>query len=233
MKFNKHLFQEILFSVIIAIILLMKPSKFSTAVDEQIVYFLFQSLAIYTVFFLWIKNISQNFSKKDWIEYTYGYKTSFIKSLFLIYKPFYKDFLLPKTSILLIIFSLSELLLNPLTDVNPSKLKMILLQLFIISLYFLIALYISLFFKTYWKKIFVLLAIILLPFFFSILIINFVNVNNYGLLLILPSNLYLSLIVDFSIAWFLLGNVFLLCGIFISVKLIRGKLKNNKIHFLQ
>ncbi|MBA7579815.1 hypothetical protein ES708_21693 [subsurface metagenome] len=223
MKFKKNLFSEILFSVIIAIILVVNSSELSSEV-EQIVYLLFQSLAVYTVFFIWIKNISHDFSKKDWIVYTHGFDTGFFKSLFLIYKPFYKDFLLPKTSVLLIIFALSELLFQPIDDINTGKLKIILFQLFNTSLYFLMALYISLFFKTYWKKIFALLAIILIPFFFSILILNFANTENYNLLLILPSNLYLSIIVDFSVVYFLTGNLLLLCGIIISVILIRKKL---------
>ena len=232
MKFKKNLFSEILFSVIIAIILVVNFSELSSEV-EQIVFLLFQFFAVYVVFFLWIKNISHDFSKKDWIVYTHGCSTGFFKSLFLIYKPFYKDFLLPKFSVLLVIFSLSELLFQPLADINLSNLKMIFLQLFNASIYFLMALYISLFFKTYWKKIFALLAIILLPFFFSILILNFVNTENYSLLLILPSNLYLSIIVDFSAVCFLTGNLFLLCGISISVILIRKKLRNNKMYFLQ
>ena len=232
MKFKKNLFSEILFSVIIAIILVINPSELSSEV-EQIVYLLFQFFSVYGIFFLWIKNISHDFSKKDWIVYTHGFETGFFKSIFLIYKPFYKDFLLPKTSVLLIIFALSELLFQPHADINPGKLKIILFQLFNASLYFLMALYISLFFKTYWKKIFVLLAIILLPFFFSILILNFANTENYSLLLTLPSNLYLSIIVDFSVVWFLTGNLLLLCGISISVILIRKKLRNNRMYFLQ
>jgi len=232
MKFKKNLFSEILFSVIIAIILVINHSELSSEVD-QIVFLFLQFLAVYGVFFLWIKNISHNFSKKDWIVYTHGFETGFFKSLFLIYKPFYKDFLLPKTSVLLIIFALSELLFQPLADINPGKLKMILFQLFNASLYFLMALYISLFFKTYWKKAFVHLAIIFLPLLFSILILNFANTENYSLLLILPSNLYLSIIVDFSVVYFLTGNLLLLCGIIISVILIRKKLRNNRIYFLQ
>ena len=232
MKFKKNLFSEILFSVIIAIILVIDSSELSGEAD-QLVYLLFQSFAVYGIFFLWIKNISRDFSKKDWIVYTHGSDTNFIKSLFLIYKPFCKNFLLPKTSVLLIIFALSELLFQPHADINSGKLKMILLQLFNASLYFLMALYISLFFKTYWKKIFALLAIILLPFFFSILILNFANTENYSLLLTLPSNLYLSIIVDFSFVCFLTGNLLLLCGIFISVILIRKKLRNNRMYFLQ
>lgn len=232
MKFKKNLFSEILFSVIIAIILVINPSKLSSEVD-QIVSLLFQFFAVYGIFFIWIRNISHDFKKKDWIVYTHGSNTGFFKSLFLIYKPFYKDFLLPKTSVLLIIFALSELLFQPHADINPGKLKMILFQLFNASLYFLMALYISLFFKTYWKKTFVHLAIIFLPFFLSILILNFANTEIYSLLLILPSNLYLSIIVDFSIVYFLIGNLFLLCGIFISVILIRKKLRNNRMYFLQ
>lgn len=232
MKFKKNLFSEILFSVIIAIILVVNSSELSSEV-EQIVFLLFQFFAVYGVFFLWIKNISHDFSKKDWIVYTHGSNTGFFKSLFLIYKPFYENFLLPKLSVVLVIFTLSELLFQPLADINPGKLKMILFQLFNASLYFLMALYISLFFKTYWKKTFVISVIIFLPFLFSILILNFANKENYNLLLILPSNLYLSIIVDFSVVWFLTGNLFLLCGIFISVKLIRKKLRNNRMYFLQ
>lgn len=232
MKFKKNLFSEISFSVIIAIILVIDSSELSSEV-EQIVFLLFQFFAVYGIFFLWIKNISHNFSKKDWIVYTHGFETGFFKSLFLIYKPFYKDFLLPKTSVLLIIFALSELLFQPHADINPGKLKIILFQLFNASLYFLMALYISLFFKTYWKKAFVILAIILLPFFFSILILNFANTENHSLLLILPSNLYLSIIVDFSVVWFLTGNLLLLCCIFLSVILIKKKLRNNRMYFLQ
>ena len=232
MKFKKNLFSEILFSVIIAIILVINPSKLLSEVD-QIVSLLFQSLAVYMVFFLWIKNISHDFSKKGWIVYTHGFETGFFRSIFMIYKPFYENFLLPKFSVLLVIFSLSELLFQPLADINLSNLKMIFLQLFNASIYFLMALYISLFFKTYWKKIFALLAIILLPFFFSILILNFVNTENYGLLLTLPSNLHLSIIVDFSVVYFLMGNLFLLCGISISVILIKKKLRNNRMYFLQ
>ena len=232
MKFKKNLFSEILFSVIIAIILVVNFSELLSEVD-QIVSLLFQFLAVYAVFFIWIRNISHDFSKKDWIVYTHGYSTGFFKSLLLIYKPFYKDFLLPKTTVLLIIFALSELLFQPIADINPGKLKMILLQLFNASLYFLMALYISLFFKTYWKRIFVISAIIFLPFLFSILILNFANIEDYNLLLILPSNLYLSIVVDFSAVWFLTGNLLLLCGIIISVKLIRKKLRNNRMYFLQ
>lgn len=232
MKLKTNLFSEILFSVIIAIILVINPSKLSSKVD-QIVFLLFQFFAVYGVFFLWIKNISRDFSKKDWIVYTHGSNTGFLKSFFYIYKPFYENFLLPKSSVLLVIFVLSELLFQPPADINIGKLKMILLQLFNASLYFLMALYISLFFKTYWKKIFVIVAIIFLPFFFSILILNFANTKNYSLLLTLPSNLYLSIIVDFSVVCFLIGNLLLLCGIIISVKLIKKKLRNNRMYFLQ
>ena len=182
MKFKKNLFSEIFFSSIIAIILVISPSELSSEVD-QIIFFLFQFFAVYGILFLWIKNISHDFSKKDWIVYTHGSDTNFIKSLFLIYMPFYKDFLLIKISVLLIVYTLSELLFQPHADINPGKLRMILFQLINVSLYFLMSLYISLFFKTKWKKTIVCLAVIFLPLFFSFLILDFVNVENYSLLL--------------------------------------------------
>lgn len=232
MKFEKNLFSEIIFSVFIAIILAMDTSKFLSEVDYLISLQL-QSLAVYFVFFLWIKNISQNFSKKGWIIYTHGPKSSFLKSVFRIYKPFNESFLLPKTPVLIIVFILSELILQPHTDINLSRLNIILLQFFNTSLYFLMSLYISFCFKTYWKKLFVIFGFILLPFLFSTLILDFANAENYKLLLIFPSNLFLSIKIGFSVFYFLIGFSLFIIGIFISVELTRKRLKNNRLYLLQ